>query len=46
MEPVITKGLKNDELSGELIKAIKQFRFAPRFLAGKAVDSPEQYFEF
>ena len=46
VDPVITEELKNSELSVALIKAIKQFRFAPRFLAGKAVDSPEQYFEF
>ena len=46
VDPVITEELKNSELNGALIKAIKQFRFAPRFLAGKAVDSPGQYFEF
>ena len=46
VDPLIREQLKNDKLSDELINAIKNFRFAPRFFAGKAVDSPGQYFEF
>ncbi len=46
VDPVISEDLGNNKLNGELINTIKQFRFAPRFLEGKAVDSPGQYFEF
>ena len=46
VDPFIRDQIENDKLRDELINTIKNFRFAPRFLAGKAVDSPGQYFEF
>ena len=46
VDPFISDQIENDKLRDELISTIKNFRFAPRFLAGKAVDSPGQYFEF
>ena len=46
VNPLIKDQIQNDELRDELINKIKNFRFAPRFLGGKAVDSPGQYFEF
>jgi tetratricopeptide (TPR) repeat protein len=36
----------SDSLSAIFLQAIRQFRFAPRFIMGEAVDSPDQQYLF
>lgn len=45
-EPQIQTDIEDAELHQAVIKAIAQFRFAPRFIDGSFVESPNQYFVF
>ena len=45
-EPQIQTDIDEAELRQAVIEAIAQFRFAPRFIDGSFVESPNQYFVF
>jgi len=45
-EPELTNDVTIDSLSAVFLQAIRQFRFAPRFIMGDAVDSPDQQYLF
>ena len=45
-DPVLKSSAGSDSLSAIFLQAIGQFRFAPRFIAGEPVDSPDQQYRF
>jgi hypothetical protein len=45
-DPVLMSNINSDVLSTLFLDAIQQFRFAPRFVDGQAVESPDQQYVF
>ena len=45
-DPHVVTEIEDEVLKKALTDAIQKFRFAPRFVEGSFVESPNQYYEF
>ena len=45
-DPILMSSISSDVITALFLNAISQFRFAPRFVDGQAVESPNQQFVF